>query len=210
MQLLVLLHLSSMLAIAVLKFGHPSDPHSEPLSKQDSNVSEETTIEHDSRESSLLPYLSPSTDHSLPVGPVENHNALSTRDDSRRNLTSTWHIVFQTWSVFVPAPDAASGLSQMYRQIYAAAVNASLSVAPPVRLAFTYGAFTLTMTAVARVIPWDDVLAVLQCMMAGIVCCGFCSVLFPILAVVWVVLAFVELTFGVRQILDVLLAGLDQ
>ena len=169
MQLLSLLHLSSVLTIVVLSFEHPSDPHSEPLSKQDNNVSEETAIEHDSRETSLLPYLSPSTDHSLPVGPV---NALSTRDDSRRNLTSTWHIIFQTWSVFVPAPDAAPGLSQMYRQIYAAAVNASLSVAPSARLAFTYGAITLTLTAVARVIPWDVVLAVLQCMMAGIVCCG--------------------------------------
>ena len=57
--------------------------------------------------------------------------------------------------------------------------------------------------------PWDVVLAVLQCMMAGIVCCGFCGVLFPIFAVVWVVLSFFDLTFGVRQILDVLLAGLD-
>lgn len=52
---------------------------------------------------------------------------------------------------------------------------------PSVRITFTYGAFTLTLTTLARVVPLDVVIAVLQSMMAGLSAVGFvASVLLPL------------------------------
>ena len=84
--------------------------------------------------------------------------------------------------MFVPLANAARGLSLMYQEVYAAVINASTSVAPSVHVVVPYGAFTLTLTftALARVVLWDAVVDVLQRMIAGSVCCGISSVLFPI------------------------------
>ena len=86
------------------------------------------------------------------------------------------HIAHDPWSHF------ARGLSLMYQEVYAAVINASTSVAPSVHVVVPYGAFTLTLTftALARVVLWDVVVDVLQHVIAGSVCCGISSVLFPI------------------------------
>ena len=50
----------------------------------------------------------------------------------------------------------------------------------------------------------------LQSMIASFVCCGTFSVLLTAFSIVWIVPAAVKLTYGVRQGLDVMLAGLNK
>ena len=205
-----ILYLSSMLTIALLASSNLLNVGSALPSEQDVPGGEEGISERDSIGKSLMLYQSLTTHAGILARAAENHIAPSPGNDYSGNMTSNLRIVYHTWSMFVPSADAARSLSQMYRACYAAALNESASVAPPVRVAFTYGAFTLTLIALARVIPWDVVIAVLRYMMAGVVFYGFCSVFHTVFGVVWIVLAAVELTYVVRQSLDAMLDGLNK
>lgn len=204
-----MLYLLSMPIVVLLASSNVSNVGSALPSEQDKPGGQAKSSELETMGHALVPYISPTIRGGVLARAASNRIAPSPSDKADKN-TSDLRIVYRTWSMFVPSADAARALSQMYQQIYAVALNVSPSIAPSVRIAFEYGALTLTLMAFVRVIPWDVVLDVLQCMMAGCVCFGTCSILVPTLGVVWIVLAAVELTYGVRRGVDALLDGLER
>ncbi|KAF6222204.1 hypothetical protein HO133_001290 [Letharia lupina] len=148
-----ILNLSSILTLLFLPLQILNVGSALP-SDQDVPNGQERVGECDSIGNSLMPYISPTT-HGGAIPPSPG-NAVD------GNMTSNLRIVDYTMSMFVPSADATHSQPRMYKQMYATAVNLSTSVVPSVRITFTYGAFTLTLTTLARVVPLDVVIAVLQ------------------------------------------------
>lgn len=167
-----ILYLSSILTLLFLPLQILNVGSALP-SDQDVPDGQERVGERDSIGNSLMPYISPTTrGGGIPPSPGNVVDG---------NMTSNLRIVYDTMSMLVPSADATHSLPRMFKQMYATAVNLSTSVVPSVRITFTYGAFTLTLTSHARVVPLDVVIAVLQCMMAGLSAVGFvASVLLPL------------------------------
>lgn len=136
-------------------------------SKHDVIQGQERDTKRNSIKKSFEPYRSPTTHNNILARTGENRIIASPGNEFDGNMTCTLHIVHHTWSMFVPAAEAAQSQSQVYRQIYETALNKSNSLPPSARVALTLSAFGLTLAALTRMIHWNTVLAVLPRMVAG-------------------------------------------
>lgn len=138
-------------------------------SEQDKCEGQEELGEREITGKALVPYISPTT-HGVILARAEEYHIAPSTGNKKHDFQLALHLSHLdrvhsfgkcgSWSV----PNVPRSLRRRRQRVHFSTWS--------VRVTFTHGAFTPNLTALAPVIPWDVVVDVLQCMIAGFFCCG--------------------------------------